>query len=184
MAGSSMRASLKTEGSSLPKGESPTCAWEAVMPGDECFRGVDNPGELCRFHHETAVTRGLRVPKAAAAQSREPPPEDAVVGVDLADGPSETVELEVDVAPERAIESVKVKIPNPPKRKEKPKVTGPKTQPKQDLQEKYERQKRALQKLTRATFEWGEEGGLNSAQVTALREALEVLGWLPEGLKV
>lgn len=52
------------------------------------------------------------------------------------------------------------------------------------LEQKYERQKKVLQSLTIATLAWGADVGLNAAQVQALREALETLGWLPANLKV
>lgn len=52
------------------------------------------------------------------------------------------------------------------------------------LEVKFERQKKVLQSLTIATLAWGADVGLNAAQVQALREALETLGWLPANLKV
>lgn len=61
---------------------------------------------------------------------------------------------------------------------------NPKRFEKLTTEEKYERQKRSLQRLTIATLRGGQEHGLNDAQVSALTEALEVLGWLPRELRL
>ena len=52
------------------------------------------------------------------------------------------------------------------------------------LQEKFDAQKKALQRLTLSTLEFGAQSGLTPEQVRALRDAFEVLGWLPTDVRV
>lgn len=58
---------------------------------------------------------------------------------------------------------------------------GPKDTPKLTAEEKHERHKRALQRIAREFIAFGSQHGLTGPQVSALREALDALGWLPPG---
>lgn len=52
------------------------------------------------------------------------------------------------------------------------------------LQEKFDAQKKILQRFTLQLLVDGQTAGLTGPEVKDLREALEVLGWLPRDVKV
>jgi len=60
----------------------------------------------------------------------------------------------------------------------------PKTKPKTPLEEKFKEQKRILQVYVMRQLQWGEVEGFKPIEVSLLKEALEVLGWLPTDLKL
>ncbi len=60
----------------------------------------------------------------------------------------------------------------------------PKTTPKKGRDERFDEQKRALQRLTVMAFSHGRRHGLEADDVAALEEALRTLGWLPADLKL
>lgn len=61
---------------------------------------------------------------------------------------------------------------------------GPNARPKTPPDEKFDRQKKALQKMTVQMLEVGTVAGLTADQVVALKEALQSLGWLPTDVRV
>lgn len=52
------------------------------------------------------------------------------------------------------------------------------------LQERFDAQKKTLQRFVVGTISVGAVDGLSPEQVGLLREGLEVLGWLPRDVKV
>lgn len=57
--------------------------------------------------------------------------------------------------------------------------------PKRDgLQEKFDAQKKVLQRMVLSALERGRETGMEAHEVAALADALLVLGWLPPDVKV
>ena len=52
------------------------------------------------------------------------------------------------------------------------------------LMDRYDQQKKCLQRFVIRLIESGVENGLSSSEVVILREGLEVLGWLPRDVKV
>lgn len=52
------------------------------------------------------------------------------------------------------------------------------------IEEKFDRQKRILQKMVVATLDRGEVEGLNFEEVKVMREALVALGWIPTNLRL
>lgn len=60
----------------------------------------------------------------------------------------------------------------------------PKTTPKKTADERFEEQKRALQKLVIQALRGGKKAGLKPDEVVAVEEALLALGWLPRDLQL
>ena len=60
----------------------------------------------------------------------------------------------------------------------------PKTTPKKGRDERFDEQKRALQRMTMVALAHGRRHGLEADDVAALEEALRTLGWLPSDLKL
>lgn len=61
----------------------------------------------------------------------------------------------------------------------------PKRSPEPDrLLERFDAQKKTLQRFVITTISVGAQDGLSPEQVGLLREGLEVLGWLPRDVKV
>lgn len=74
--------------------------------------------------------------------------------------------------------------PTEPSQPPNSKPKRPKTTPKKSTEERFEEQKKALQKVVILSIRRGKTSGLNAAEVVAVEEALQVLGWLPRDLQL
>lgn len=68
----------------------------------------------------------------------------------------------------------------PPVAKKKPIKPEDLTVPK----EKFDAQKKVLQRLTLRLLEHGTKSGLTAEEASALKESLDVLGWVPRDIRL
>lgn len=161
----------------------PACGWD--HEGDQCFAPVEEEGLLCPHHQRLAQEKGL-VPKVTPPPPAKPKPKKAPRKAKAKKKEPEEIDVEAlePLVPAPPPMSPPEVAPEPPPLPKASPKRGPKVTPKEPLEERFERQKRILQRMTIGELRHGAEHGLNKLQVRALHEALIELGWIPKGVRV